>query len=67
MQEKLHFVFQLLLPQTAGFSSFAAVAIPFKSPPPPTGTKITSKSGISSIASNPIVPWPAIVLTSLNA
>ena len=36
-------------------------ATPAKSPPPPTGTKTTSKSFLSSRISLPIVPCPAIV------
>ena len=34
---------------------------PARIPPPPTGTKTTSKSFLSSRISWPIVPWPAIV------
>ena len=38
--------------------------IPASSPPPPTGTKIASKSIPESRISLPTVPWPAIVYGS---
>ena len=43
-----------------GLMLLTAKAIPDAIPPPPIGTKITSKSGCSFKSSSPIVPWPAI-------
>ena len=43
-----------------GQSSRAAMAVPLSSPPPPTGARITSRSGTSSSSSRAAVPWPAM-------
>src|SRR5712692_3300375 len=50
---------------TAGLLSLIAVAIPLIIPPPPTGTRTVSTSGRSSRISSPIVPWPAMIFSSL--
>ena len=44
----------------------AATVIPETSPPPPTGTTITSTRGSSSRISSPTVPWPASTSGSSN-
>ena len=40
--------------------------MPEMSPPPPTGTTMTSTFGTSSAISSPTVPWPAIVFAESN-
>ena len=49
---------------TSGFSAFAAMAMPFISPPPPAGTSSSSISGSSVNISKPAVPCPATTATS---
>ena len=53
-------------PQIAirSFSALAAVATPEMMPPPPIGTTISSRSGWSASISRPIVPCPAMILSS---
>ncbi len=48
-----------------GFVNLIAVATPLMRPPPPTGAKTASTSGISSRISSPMVPWPAMIFSSL--
>ena len=49
-----------------GRSDVAAIAVPDRRPPPPTGATIASRSGTSSTSSSAAVPCPAITLASSN-
>ena len=49
-----------------GLIIFAHVATPERSPPPPTGARITSTVGSSFMISMAIVPWPVATVRSSN-
>ena len=49
-----------------GFTPFAAIDVPERSPPPPTGATTTSSEGTSSRSSSAAVPCPAITSALSN-